>query len=108
MNTAQAIGQLTAQIEAMNSRLDRDREDRMTSDALSAKSRSETKAALEDLKDGHRDILRRVDKIEPVTEMVTGWKARAMGAVAVLGLIGSFLIAGLTFFKEPIVKFFAP
>ena len=64
-NTAQAIGALTAQIEAMNNRLDR---------------------------------------VEPVADMVTGWRARFAGAMIVLGFIGTLAILGFGFFKDSILR----
>ena len=105
-NTAQAIGALTAQIEAMNARLDRDREDRKEADKEAAQSREEVKRGLAALEQGHKDILRRVDKIEPVTDMVTSWKAKVIGAIAVLGLIGGVLIGGFQLFREEITRLF--
>lgn len=103
-STAQAIGALTAQIEYMNQRLDRDREDRKEVDQEASESREAVRKSLRHLEDGHADILRRVDKIEPVADMVTGWKARFAGAMLVLGLVGTIAFAGLAFFKDRIIE----
>lgn len=103
-NTAQAIGALAAQLEALNARLDRDRQDREKTDEKADKARAEVKHSLSKLQSGHEDILRRVDKIEPVTEMVTGFKAKAIGALFVLGLIGSAVISFLVYFKQQITQ----
>ena len=104
LNTAQAIGALTAQVEAMNKRLDRDREDRIKLDDEAAKSRAAVRESLTELQAGHQAILRRVDKIEPVADMVTSWKARVIGGLAVLGVIGGIIITTVTFFKDAIIK----
>lgn len=102
LNTAQAIGALAAQVAAMNDRLDRDREDRKEIDKDAHSSREEVKKSLASLQIGHDAILARVDKIEPIADMVTSWRARLVGAVAVLGIIGGVIISAVTFFKQQI------
>ncbi len=104
-NTAQAIGALAAQIEAMNARLDRDREDRKEHDRDADKSRRELRDGIAALQKGHDAVLRRVDKIEPVADMVTSLKARVVGALAVIWIIGGIIISAVTYFKAQIFHF---
>ena len=104
LNTAQAIGALTAQIEAMNSRLDREYAERQRTEASAAEARVSVRQALNDLEQSNRDINGRLAKIEPVTKMVTGWRARIIGAMMVLGFIGTIAWTGVLFFKDGILK----
>lgn len=104
LNTAQAIGALTAQIEAMNARLDRDREDRSKKDDAAIRSRAQLKSALDDLQRSHDAVLGRVDKIEPVADMVFSLRAKVSGALVLLGLIGTVVMTAVAFFKERILQ----
>jgi|TARA_B110000908_G_scaffold166680_2_gene218234 predicted phage tail protein len=103
-NTAQAIGALTAQIEAMNNRLERDREDRKETNAAAAANRERVNSTLLELQQGHKKIVSRLDRVEPVADMVTGWRARFAGAMIVLGFIGTLVILGFGFFKDSILR----
>lgn len=106
-NTAEAIGKLTASVEAMNARLDRDREDRQKMDHDAAVARESMRKSLDNLERGHADILGRVDRIEPVTQMVTGWRAKFTGIMMVLGFIGTIFLGGVAFFKDRILQLLA-
>ncbi|NJM13635.1 MAG: DUF1515 domain-containing protein [Synechococcaceae cyanobacterium SM1_2_3] len=44
-------------------------------------------------------------EVKPVTDMVTGIRARFMGGLMVLGVIGAVVWAGVQFFKEQIIRF---
>jgi predicted phage tail protein len=103
-NTAQAIGALTAQIEAMNNRLERDREDRRDANVAATINREQVNKTLLELQQGHKKIVSRLDRVEPVADMVTSWRAKFAGAMIVLGLVGSIAFAGVTFFKESILR----
>ena len=105
-NTAQAIGALTAQIEAMNARLDREYAERLRTDADAADARLSVRQSLTELEQGHKSINSRLDKIEPVTEMVTGWQARVVGAMMLLGFIGTIVWTGVLFFKDSLLNLF--
>ena len=105
LNTAQELGRLTAQIEALNSRLDREYAERLRADAEAAEARVSVRQALSELEQGHKAIGGRLDQIEPVTRMVTGWRARWVGAMIVLGFLGSIAWAGVLFFKDSIIGF---
>ena len=106
LNTAQAIGALTAQIEAMNARLDREYAEGKHTDELAAEARLSVRQTLNDLEQGHKSINSRLDKIEPVTEMVTGWQARVVGAMMLLGFIGTIVWTGVLFFKDSLLNLF--
>ena len=104
LNTAQELGRLTAQIEAMNARLDREYGERLRTDAEAAEARVIVRQALSDLEQGHKAIGGRLDQIEPVTRMVTGWRARWVGAMIVLGFLGTVAWTGVLFFKDSIIR----
>lgn len=106
LNTAQAIGALTAQIEAMNARLDREYAERKHTDELAAEARLSVRQSLNELEHGHNDIRDRLNQIEPVTKMVTGWQARIVGAMMLLGFLGTVVWTGVLFFKDSIIKIF--
>ena len=108
-NTAEQLGRLAAQMEMMNAQLLRDRDDLAKRDKDAAKSREEVRRSLDDLRDGHKELqagqdilVRRMDKVEPVTDMVTGFKAKVIGAMFVMGMIGTAILGFLTYFKQQI------
>tara|TARA_R110000868_G_scaffold266297_1_gene525346 strand:- start:622 stop:960 length:339 start_codon:yes stop_codon:yes gene_type:complete len=103
-NTAQAIGAFAAQIEALNSRLDRDRNDRIDADKDASAHRLRVNAALRELEQGHNQIVARLDQVEPVTAMVASAKAKIAGAMIVLGFIGTLFIFGVVYFKDAILR----
>lgn len=100
MSTAEAIGALTAQVAALNKAFDEERHDRRALGEKAAKERADARAALADLQAGQTDLLRRVNDMEPVTKMVTGWKARLTGALMLAGYAGAVIWAGAVFFKD--------
>lgn len=108
-NTAEQLGRLAVQMEMMNEQLARDRADLKERDAEASKSREDVRQSLAKLERGHTDLkagqdqlVRRMDKVEPVTDMVTGFKAKAIGAMFVMGMIGSAIIGFLAYFKTQI------
>ena len=105
LNTAQELGRLTAQIEALNSRLDREYAERLRADAETAEARVSVKDALNSLEQRNKETADRLAQIEPVTRMVTGWRAKWVGAMIVLGFLGSVAWAGVLFFKDGIIGF---
>ena len=48
------------------------------------------------------DTQRRVATIEPVTQMVTSWHARMVGASLVFGLVGTVLALGWALLRDKI------
>ena len=51
-------------------------------------------------------ILRRLDRIEPVTNLVASLRAKVIGGASVLGVIGAILWGGAVFFKDAILGWF--
>tara|TARA_B110000503_G_scaffold20576_1_gene30994 strand:- start:1715 stop:2053 length:339 start_codon:yes stop_codon:yes gene_type:complete len=102
--TAQAIGAFAAQIEALNKRLDLDREDRKEADKEIIANRAAVSRALLELGHSHADNAARLDRIEPVVAMVSSAKSKFAGAMVVLGLIGTLFIFGVVYFKDAILR----
>ena len=102
--TAQAIGAFAAQIEALNKRLDLDREDRKEADKEIIANRAAVSRALLELGHSHADNAARLDRIEPVVAMVSSAKSKVAGAMVVLGLIGTLFIFGVVYFKDAILR----
>lgn len=49
------------------------------------------------------DLTRRVEGLEPVAAQVQSWHARLLGALALMGIIGTCVIGLITFFKVEII-----
>ena len=99
--------QLAAQavlLENISSRMEEDRQERKTAQAETERTRLATSAELIAMRHGQNDVLRRLDNIEPVTNLVTSLKAKAIGALMLLGFIGGIMWGGIVFFKEIIVE----
>ena len=45
-----------------------------------------------------------MEEVKPVTDMVQSLRAKATGAMLVLGMIGTVAIAAFSYFKEAIIK----
>jgi hypothetical protein len=69
-------------------------------------SRAAVSAELADIRHSQTDVHNRLDKIEPVTDLVTSVGSKIMGALILLGFIGSIAWGGMVFFKEVIVGWF--
>tara|TARA_R110000822_G_scaffold19407_1_gene63339 strand:- start:762 stop:1100 length:339 start_codon:yes stop_codon:yes gene_type:complete len=102
--TAQAIGAFAAQIEALNKRLDLDRDDRKEADKEIIANRAAVSRALLELGHSHADNAARLDRIEPVVAMVSSAKSKFAGAMVILGLIGTLFIFGVVYFKDAILR----
>ena len=101
--------QLAAQavlLKRMDDRAEEDRMERKAAQTEAERTRRAVSAELTDIRHGQIGVIRRLDKIEPVTDAFTSLKAKVAGAVIVLGLIGSIASAGLVFFKEFIMELF--
>ena len=61
---------------------------------------------LSKMQNNQDDILRRLDRIEPVTDIVASLRAKVIGGVSVLGVIGAILWGGAVFFKDVIMGWF--
>jgi len=111
------VAALTAILERMEKRLDEDRQERKAESekidkalahdrANSAMTRSAVSAELTDIRHGQDDLLRRLDKIEPVTDALTSLKAKVSGVVMTITVIGGIAWGGIVFFKEFIMELF--
>ena len=101
--------QLAAQavlLEHMNSRAEEDRKERKAAQAETERTRQVVAAELSAMRHGQDGMLRRLDKIESVTDLVTSLWAKAIGAVSVLGVIGAIMWGGAVFFKDIIAGWF--
>lgn len=58
----------------------------------SSKERAEISRVVAELAKTNEDIIRRLAAVEPVTEMVSSWRARMLGASMVLGFLGTVLM----------------
>lgn len=96
---------LVARIEALCERMDREHDDRKVERQETKEYREQVQAELAALHASTEQTRRRMDKVEPVADMVTSWRARAAGAVMVLGFIGTLFWIGATWFKDEIKAF---
>jgi hypothetical protein len=77
------------------------------SEALAMKAeadRAEMITKLHKLSEVQNKLVEDMEKVKPVTDMVTSVKAIVTGATIVLGMIGALFWAGLHYFQEAIVK----
>jgi len=114
---ASQVSALAAILQRMERQFDEDRRERknvqenikstLADDRRDADlARSAVSAELTDIRHGQTDVLRRLGRIEPVTDMVTSVRSRVTGGIMLLGVIGGVAWAGLVFFKEIIVGWF--
>ena len=112
-----SIATLAAILERMEKRLDEDRKERKAESAAITKmvahdranaemTRSAVSADLTVIRHGQTDVLRRLDKIEPVTNLVTSFRSMVTGGLILLGVIGTVVWSAATFFKEFILGWF--
>lgn len=108
--TAEQLATLTAIVQRMDQRAEEDRAERKAEAKMAQESRE--KAQAEMLRHGQQiesqgdDILRidnRLKNVEIVAKMADSYKAKVVGAVTVLGFLGSIILLGLTFFKDKIL-----
>jgi len=101
--------QLAAQavlLENISSRMEEDRQERKSAQAETERSRLATSAELTAMRHGQKDVLRRLDNIEPVTDLVTSWRGKLAGIMIVMGFIGALATFIIVFFKDKIVELF--
>jgi len=114
---ANSIATLAAILERMEKRLDEDRKERKAESDAIAKivsrdranaemTRSAVSADLNVIRLGQTDVLRRLDKIEPVINLVTSFRSMVTGGLILLGVIGTVVWSAATFFKELILGLF--
>ena len=61
---------------------------------------------LSKMQNNQDDILRRLDRIEPVTDLVTSWRGKLAGIMIVVGFIGALATFVMVFFKDVIMGWF--
>lgn len=116
-NLASQVAVVAAAMLRVEKQLDEDRMDRkaesehinkaLANDRANAElTRSAVSAALSDIGHGQADMARRLDKIEPVTDLVTSIHAKFIGGITLLGVIGGIAWGGVVFFKDVIVGWF--
>ena len=79
--------QLAAQavlMEHISSRMEEDRQERKTAQAETERTRLATSAELTAMRHWQKDVLRRLDDVEPVTELVTSWRGKLAGIMIVM------------------------
>ena len=114
---AAEVAALIAVIERMEKRAEEDRAERkaeqesiktaLSADRTTAEmARSAVSTELRDIRHSQTDALRRLEKIEPVTDMVTSVRSLVTGGIMLLGVMGGVAWAGVAFFKDIIVGWF--
>ena len=114
---ASQVAVLISTMEMMVKQLDEDRRERkaesesvtkaLAHDRANAEmTRSAVSAELNDIRHGQDGVLKRLDKIEPVTDLVTSVRSRVTGGLMLLGFLGGVVWSAFTFFKEIILGWF--
>ena len=106
VSIAAQVAALATLVEHMNSRMEEDRQERKAAQAETERTRMITSAELTAMRHGQDDMLRRLDNIEPVTDLVTSVRARITGGLMLLGVLGGVAWGGVVFFKDIIVGWF--
>jgi ethanolamine utilization microcompartment shell protein EutS len=97
MTTSAEIAALRATLEAFMKSYDA-----ATTDA--AQERKEMMRAIAKLTAGQDKLASDMAEVKPVTDMVTGFRAKLTGALIVLGMVGAIAWAGVQFFKQQILS----
>lgn len=77
------------------------------SEALALKAeqdRTEMIQKLFELSETQKQLVVDMEAVKPVTDMVSSLKAKFAGAMVVLGIIGTIIWAGVSFFKEQLLN----
>lgn len=102
------LATLTALVQHIDKRAEEERKERRDAMAATELTRQAVSAELHDLRHGQADVLRRLDKVEPVADLVNSFKAKMAGGLLVLGTIGTLLWTGGLFFKDIIIGWWFP
>jgi hypothetical protein len=103
-SVASQVAALTAILTRMERQSDEDRKTLADERHNADLSRSAISAELADIRHSQIDVQRRLDRIEPITDLVTSVRSRAAGGVILLGVIGTVAWTGVVFFKDIIVE----
>ena len=103
--THRLLGELVGKLEQVEKALGENEE-------RARESRERVYGSLEDIRSEAQDSRKRLDAIEatledevkPVIRGVMDWRSRAIGAAAVLGLVGSLIVLALTAAKDLVVE----
>ena len=107
--TETVAAQIAAQavlLENISSRMEEDRQERKTWQAETERTRLVTSAEITAMRHGQKDVLRRLDNIEPVTDLVRSVRAKIAGGLMLLGVLGGVAWGGVVFFKDAIMRLF--
>lgn len=97
MTTATELAALRASFEAFLKTYD-------TTSAEAATERKELMQAVANLAKAQDKLSADMAEVKPVTDMVSGVRAKLTGAMIVLGVIGAVIWAGVQFFKQQIIN----
>lgn len=103
--THQLLGQLRGQMEAIQRQL-------TDSEAKASESREKVYESLDEIRTDAQDTRARTEALEavvreevrPVVRLVRDWRSRALGGMAVLGVIGAFILLILGAAREAIIE----
>ena len=101
--TAQ-LARVTALLETMDERQQREYEERREADRVATQHREELQQKQTETAAEVKHIHRRLDEIEPVTQMVTSVRSKLLGAGIILGALGAVVIGAWTTFKDETVQ----
>jgi len=100
------VAALTAIVERMDQRAEEDRSDRKEAQREAEIARLGVSAELVDMRHSQINVVKRLDKIEPVTDLVTSWRGKLAGIMIVMGFIGALATFIILFFKDAIMGLF--
>ena len=103
---ATQVAVLIAAMERLEQQFKEDRQERHAAQDATELTRQSVSAELAALRYGHDAALARLDNIEPITNLVTSLRAKVIGGVSVLGVIGAILWGGAVFFKDAFLGWF--
>jgi len=101
--------QLAAQavlLEHISSRMEEDRQERKAAQAETERIRLATSTELTAMRQEQNDVMRRLDNIEPFTDLVASWRGKLAGIMIVMGFIGALATFIIVFFKDAIMRLF--
>ena len=103
--TAQLAAQAVL-LEHISSRMEEDRSDRKEAQREAEIARLGVSAELVDIRHSQINVVKRLDKIEPVTDLVTSVRGKLAGIMIVMGFIGALATFIIVFFKDAIMGLF--
>jgi len=96
----------TAILVRLERRFEEDYKERKEASKETELARKAVSDDLSKMQNSQDDILRRLDRIEPVTDLVTSWRGKLAGIMIVMGFIGALATFVIVFFKDFIVGWF--